>query len=164
MTKIVVSRRDGVAREPSGTLHRIHRGKTLADADHPLVLANPNDWSPMVVELSLPTTGRATLADDGTPASPEQITQFENDVAELEETLGQRDAEMRRLADGLAEHGIELPAEDDREPGWLVDLALASLDGKTAEPVGAPAFVEPETAPVPPPRGAARARRRQTSD
>jgi len=124
MTQIVVSRRDGILTAPDGTKHRVARGKTLAEADHPAVLANPGDWVPMVVTLTLDDRP----AGAHLPASHEQVAQFENDVAELEETLAARDAELTRLADTLAARGVTLPAEDDRESGWLVDLVFAELD------------------------------------
>jgi hypothetical protein len=124
MTQIVVSRRDGILTAPDGTKYRVARGKTLAEADHPAVLANPGDWIPMVVTLTL--ADRPAAAE--VPGSHEQVAQFENDVAELEETLASRDAELSRLAEGLESVGILLPAEEDREPGWLVDLALGWID------------------------------------
>lgn len=130
-TGIVVSRRDGILRAPDGTKHRVARGKTLADADHPAVLANPSDWMPMVVELT--TREAADYGDAEVPGSHSQVEQYENDLAELEETLAQRDAELSRLATGLEAAGIELPAEDQRAPGWLVDLALGWIDVDRAQ-------------------------------
>jgi hypothetical protein len=125
MTNIVVSRRDGILRAPDGTKHRVARGKTLAEADHPAVLANPGDWLPMVVTLTV--DGREPSGAE-VPGSHEQVAQLENDLAELEETLAARDAELTRLAEGLAAAGIQLPVDDEREPGWLVDLALGWID------------------------------------
>jgi hypothetical protein len=127
MTQIVVSKRDGILTAPDGTKTRVARGKTLADARHPAVEAHPRDWVP--VELTL-TVDEPPAGDFDTPLGirHEQVVQLENDVAELEETLAQRDAELTRLADGLALAGIELPTEDDREPGWLVNLALGWID------------------------------------
>jgi hypothetical protein len=126
MTQIVVSRRDGILRAPDGTKYRVARGKTLANAAHPAVEANPGDWQP--IDITLDVEGAEPLSpggdDDAFRARDADRGQLENDVAELEETLAQRDAELTRLAEGLATHGIELPAEDDREPGWLVDLVL----------------------------------------
>lgn len=161
--QIVVSRRDGILTAPDGTKHRVARGKTLADADHPAVLANPRDWVPMVVTLTLddgdrPERSAATLPGDlDTPlgVQHEQIVQLENDLAELEETLAARDAELTRLAEGLAELGVKLPAEDDREPGWLVDLVLDAIVSAQAthfREVGiVPAAPEPAP-PIAPPK------------
>ena len=142
---IVVSRRDGILRAPDGTKWRVVRGKTLADADHPAVVANPGDWVPMVVTL---TTGdRSAPSDVEVPASHTQVEQFENDVAELEETLSSRDAELERLAAGLVELGVKLPAEEDRQPGWLVDLVLDEIVTARADPRWSAA----PTPPVEPP-------------
>lgn len=137
--QIVVSRRDGILRAPDGTKHRVARGKTLAHADHPAVLANPGDWVPMIITL--------TVGDGDRPAAGEleetlgvqhgRIVQLENDVTELEETLAGRDAELTRLAEGVAELGVALPAEDDREPGWLVDLVLDEIVSAHATNFGA---------------------------
>lgn len=123
MTGIVVSRRDGILTAPDGSKHRVARGKTLADADHPAVLANPRDWTPMVVTFTVGDRPEGVEV----PASHTQVEQFENDLAELEETLAQRDAELSRLARGLEAAGLTLPAEDERAPGWLVDLALEAV-------------------------------------
>jgi hypothetical protein len=146
MTSIVVSRRDGILRAPDGTKYRVARGKTLAEADHPAVLANPGDWVPMVVALVV--DGREP-SDAGVPASHERVAQLENDVAELEETLAGRDAELARLAEGLAGLSVDLPAEDDREPGWLVDLVLDEIVTARADPRWS-AKPEPLAAVAPP--------------
>lgn len=157
MTQIVVSRRDGILRAPDGTRHRVARGRTLAEADHPAVLANPGDWSPMVVTLTTPgRPERSAAALPGgaeVPASHAQVEQFENDLAELEETLASRDAELGRLVDGLAALGVRLPAEDGRTPGWLVDLVLDTLANATtsAAPAAPTGFDQAQPAGVAPP-------------
>jgi hypothetical protein len=147
MTQIVVSKRDGILTAPDGTKTRVARGKTLADARHPAVEAHPRDWMP--VELTL-TVDEPPAGDFDTPLGirHEQVVQLENDVAELEETLAQRDAELTRLADTLAARGVDLPAEDDREPGWLVDLVFRELD--RAYGIEAELFVPPAPAIAPP--------------
>jgi hypothetical protein len=120
--EIVVSRRDGILTAPDGTKYRIARGKTLADADHPAVIANPRDWVPMVISLSV-----GDRPDDGEPphgSSSERLAKAESDVVELEETLDRLTDELSRLAQGLEGAGVELPAEEEWSPGWLVDLVL----------------------------------------
>jgi len=143
MTSIVVSKRDGIAKAPDGTKYRVARGKTLADARHPVVEAYPHDWVPMVVELSV---------DDDAPASAaansgdlhDRLGQAENDLAEVEELAEHRGAELLRLAQGVEGLGYVLPDEADRYPGWLTDLVLGAL------PVRAPAPSElPVDAPAP---------------
>ncbi len=146
MTGIVVSRRDGILRAPDGTKHRVARGKTLADADHPAVLANPQDWIPMTVALTVADRPEAPSGAE-VPATHEQVAQFENDVAELEETLAQRDAEFVRLVDGLSAAGVTLPAEDDRRAGWVVDLVLDTLGRLGSDSL--PSFIEDPEPPQP---------------
>ena len=148
MTEIVVSRRDGILTAPDGTKHRVARGKTLADAEHPAVLANPGDWVPMVVTLTVGDRPEgAGELDTPLGVQHEQVAQLENDVAELEETLAQRDAELTRLAEGLGARGIELPADDEREPGWLVDLVLRLVDERASARSSLPR--EPQSSPAP---------------
>lgn len=152
MTEIMVSKRDGIAKGPDGTKYRVARGKTLADAAHPVVVAYPNDWQPIRVELSVPGGGSTATPDTAA------LDELRNEVAELEgmaELAEVRGAELLRLADGLADRGFALPAEDEREPGWLVDLALAALPAGNPEPAAeVPAPRAPRTAkPKPVPRG-----------
>jgi hypothetical protein len=150
--QIVVSRRDGILRAPDGTRHRVARGKTLAHADHPAVLANPRDWVPMVIDLAIdgrPDGAPGAGIDTPLGVQHEEIVRLENDVAELEETLASRDAELTRLVEGLAELGVALPTEDDREPGWLVDRVLAALGpvdlrDESAEPEPAAQIAPPK--------------------
>jgi hypothetical protein len=157
VTSIVVSKRDGIVKAPDGTKYRVARGKTLADARHPVVEAYPHDWVPMVVALSV---------EDGAPGSAtansddlhDRLGQAENDLAEVEELAEHRGAELVRLAEGLAGFGYDLPAEADRRPGWLVDLVLDALPVRAATaslPLDAPAphsateaAVEYPTAPI----------------
>lgn len=160
-TGIVVSRRDGILRAPDGTKWRVARGKTLADADHPAVLANPRDWVPMVVTLTLGDRPRAGDFDTPLGVQHERVVQLENDVTELEETLAGRDDELTRLAGGLGALGVRLPAEEGRRPGWLVDLVLDTLANVGAPPETAPAA--PEPAPAAPPAVAPPRPRKRTS-
>ncbi len=119
MTQIVVSKRDGIVRAPDGTRHRVHRGKTLADATHPVVVAYPNDWTPMHVELAVP-------GGESPGTQHEQVAQLENDVAELEETNGMLVASLTAVSELLDQHG-ELPPIDERGDGWLVEAVRTTL-------------------------------------
>lgn len=136
MTGIVVSRRDGIARAPDGTQWRVHRGKTLADTRHPAVVAYPNDWTPVTIELSVPGTSSASVPQ-GSPVAAE-IDELRNELAEIEELADQRGTELQRLQDGLAERGALLPDEDSRSPGWLVDFVLDVIDAIPSPPSAAP--------------------------
>jgi hypothetical protein len=164
MTAIVVSRRDGVLRAPDGTKYRVARGKTLAEADHPAVLANPGDWVPMVITLTVAGRPDLPAGDELTPSGAlqpevvERLSRMEDELAELEETLAQRDAELTRLADGYASLGHTLPVEEDREPGWLVDLVLHDLTVSHPTALAAIAPPKPRKRAAPPaiPPGGAR--------
>jgi hypothetical protein len=127
--QIVVSRRDGVLTAPNGVKWRVVRGKTLADADHPAVAANPRDWAPIEITLTVDQSGPDVGSSDRDATLDELRSALEDargEQAELEETLSQRDAELSRLAEGLAAAGVALP--DDRQPGWLCDLALEAVE------------------------------------
>jgi hypothetical protein len=148
MSEIVVSKRDGIVTGPDGVKHRVYRGKTLADAAHPIVQAHPNDWVPMHVELALPGAHVPPAASHAEQLQHDNdLDVLRNDLAEAEETAETLTAELTRLAGGLATRGYELPDEDDREPGWLVDLVLRSLD--EAPPAGAVPPPKPPRAPKP---------------
>jgi hypothetical protein len=166
MTSIVVARRDGILRGPDGTQYRTHRGKTLADARHPAVVAVPDAWVPMVVELTV--EGAAEPA--GVPGTHAQVQQYENDLEELrqelaetEELAEQRGAELSRLADGLVDRGLTLPTEDERRPGWLVNIALEAVD-LAAGGVRLARAAESEPTPAPRPPRAGKVARRTGSD
>jgi hypothetical protein len=152
MTEIMVSKRDGIAKGPDGTKYRVARGKTLADAAHPVVVAYPNDWQPMRVELSVESPG-VTVGD------VEALEELRNELAEMEETAQVLSGELTRLLDGLMARGYKVPAEDDREAGWLVEFALGALDqARTAATTAAdvapesPRRAEPVPALAPAPR------------
>lgn len=123
MTEIVVSMRDGVVSGPDGVQHRVHRGRTLADAAHPIVQAYPHDWQPMVVELSVEGGGTSHA---GSLQQDNDLDELRNDLAEAEETAEVRGAELQRLADGLVERGYSVQGE--HRPGWVVDLAFEAID------------------------------------
>ncbi len=154
MTEIMVSRRDGVVTAPDGVKHRVYRGKTLADARHPVVQAYPQDWQPM--EIQLPVDGStASVPQDGPEAA--EIDSLREELAEVEELAESRGAELQRLADGLVARGAVLPSEDDREPGWLVDFVFVELDTPAAIQAAAAGAPAPR-----PPRAAKRAARAGT--
>lgn len=131
MTKIVVSKRDGIVRAPDGTKHRVARGKTLADARHPVVEAYPNDWSPMVVALAVDDPDGDTVLS--VSDAHERLVQLENDLAEIEEVAEHRGRELLRLAEALDEGGL-VPDPRPSHNGWLVDLVLELLPLSAAAP------------------------------
>lgn len=130
MTKIVVSKRDGIVRAPDGTKHRVARGKTLADARHPVVEAYPNDWSPMVVTLAVDDPDGDTTH---TAVDEAALEELRNDLAEAEELAEHRGRELLRLAEALEAGGL-VPDPRPTHNGWLVDLVLELLPLSAAAP------------------------------
>jgi hypothetical protein len=159
VTEIMVSKRSGIAVGPDGVKHRVHRGKTLADARHPLVQSQPNDWSPMQIELNVEGDDAHAAVDEAA------LEELRSDLAEVEELAEARGSELQRLADGLAARGLTLPAEDDRAPGWLVDVALEAVDLAQHDVVLTRANPEPApVAAVPAPRAPRAAKPKPRAD
>lgn len=159
MTELFVSKRDGVARAPDGTQYRVHRGKTLADGRHPVVVAYPGDWMPVEVHLSMPSeTPEAPPARAADAEVFATLEELRNELAEVEDLAESRGAELQRLADGLAAAGIELPAEGDREAGWLVNKVLDVVatwlrdNGHPADVPVEPVIAAPRAPKARPPR------------
>lgn len=157
MTGIVVSKRDGIAKAPDGTQHRVYRGKTLADAQHPVVLAYPGDWLPMEVHLSVPGGETEPAAPAGDAQVLATLEELRNELAEATELAEDAVQEFERLQRALAANGVALPAEDARETGWLVDLVIDVVETWRSDNASAvdvtPLDAEPETAVAPrPPR------------
>lgn len=162
MTEIVVSKRDGIATEPNGTKHRVARGKTLADARHPLVVAYPGDWLPMEVALSMPDGVPA-----GAPSHAELLRRDNDDIARLGDELAEAEGaaegyrkQLSAVVDVLAKHDL-VPADAGARDGWLAEAVEAAL-AKQREglapgelPVDEP--LPATVAPPKPPRAAKRA-------
>lgn len=133
MTNLFVSKRDGVVTAPDGTKHRVFRGKTLAEAGHPIVEAYPGDWHPMEVHLSAPGGTHAEQLQGGN-----DLDELRNELAEVEELAERRGAELQRLAEILAARGY-VPTEDEAAvQGWVVDLAVRALDADATPAVRPP--------------------------
>jgi hypothetical protein len=150
MIGIVISRRDGVVKAPDGTQFRVHRGKTLAHAAHPVVMAYPNDWMPVTIDLAVNGPGDEDVRQDykeDVTVLMAKLDELRNELAEVEDLAESRGAELARLADTLAARGVDLPDEDDREPGWLVDLVFAWMDRPLPGDAAAGADAEPDVTP-----------------
>jgi hypothetical protein len=126
MTQIVIARRNGTLRAPGGERFRLTKGKTLADARHPAVEAFPEDWQP--VSIDLPVNDAADPNVSAAEISEDELAELRTELAEAHETVEHLGSQFRRLIDGLVDRGVELPADEDREQGWLVGLVLAQLD------------------------------------
>jgi len=145
MTNIVVATRSGLAEGPDGTKYRLARGRTLADARHPLAAAYPEMFAPYSIELSVDEPEA-----DGDPAAERgDVATWADKVREVEATADGYRVQLATIAEGLYSRGL-VPAEldTDRE-GWLADLVFAVIDGPApeVEPKGAPAPAEPAELP-----------------
>lgn len=128
---IVVARRDGLMVAPDGTKYRLARGRTLADARHPAVIAYPDSFTPMHVEL----------AYDG----PEEPT----DDDARQEVDGYR-AQLAAIAAGLIQRDLIPDGYDTGREGWLAGLIFELLDAPAGElPVAPPRARKAATARKP---------------
>jgi len=138
MTSIVIATRSGVVTAPDGKKHRLVRGRTLADARHPVAEQFPELFAPHVIEL--PYEGDEP-AVDGDRGSLEYFTQQADEYRE----------QLAAVVEVLRAHDA-LPSEEAmNEPGWLaaaVEAALAADD-------------DPVEPPVAPRRGPGRPRKQQ---
>lgn len=126
MTEIMVSKRDGIATEPDGTKHRVARGKTLADARHPLVVAYPGDWLPMEVALSMPDDAPAADRDGTLDDLHHKLQDAEEQAVEAEETAEGYRKQLAAVVDVLAKHDL-VPADAGARDGWLAEAVGAAL-------------------------------------
>lgn len=154
-TEIVVANRNGLAAAPDGSKHRLVRGRTLADARHPLAQAHPDLFSPYTIDLPYDGTDA-----DGYTGPDAQV--LDDARASLEEAQGTAEgyrAQLAAIAEGLHTRGL-VPADvDTGAEGWLAALVFATIDGPPAAAEDEP---EPPELPTPArkraPRRAATAR------
>lgn len=133
MTQLVVAKRDGVIKGPDGTMHRVYKGKTLADARHPAVEHTPQAWMPM--EVALPVAGDAPAGNLGHgEASAVLVAELVDARTEAADYL----ASLAEVVEVLAELGYPVPTEDDRAPGWLAEAVRAALTGAAPDDVPPP--------------------------
>lgn len=132
MTRLVVAKRDGVIKGPDGTMHRVYKGKTLADARHPAVEHTPQAWMPM--EVALPVAGDAPALAFGVDVVNPLAAGFAEARAEAAEYV----VTLAEVVEVLAELGYPVPADDDRTPGWLAEAVRAALTGAAPDDVPPP--------------------------
>jgi hypothetical protein len=153
-TEIVVANRSGLAEGPDGTKYRLVRGRTLADARHPLPQAHPNLFSPYRIDLSYE-------GDDVSPSAAGDVSHdaaaggdtWADKVREVEATAASYRTQLATIVDGLQVRGL-VPAETDTtREGWLAELVFAVID---RQQTGA----DPETGPEAPEVSADRPRKR----
>jgi hypothetical protein len=148
MTEIYVARRNGILREPDGTLHRLVAGKTLAAGTHPAVTNSPDSWRPMVIELDVDGEQgpQDTEADPALFLERMELAEAERD--KLVETLS-------RVVAVFDQRGLLVDYDRDTE-GWLVlavSKVLEELDEPLVDPeptdagpvVAAPELADPTT-------------------
>lgn len=142
-TEVVIATRSGLVSGPDGAKFRLVRGKTLADARHPIARQFPELFAPHTIDL--PYEGDEPAAD--AVDLPEGV----ESVAELVTLANDMREQLVRLRDGLVERGIvgangaDLPTH----VGWLADEVFAALD----------ADLDPVAPPAPPRRGPGRPRK-----
>lgn len=112
MTEIVVASRAGILRAPDGEQFRLVPGKTLADARHPGVLANPDSFMPVEVELSV---------DDPEESDPRRLEDAETEAESLRQVL-------TTISDGLEVRALIPEGTDTAKSGWLVETLFAFID------------------------------------
>lgn len=129
MTDVVIATRSGIVTAPDGAKHRLVRGRTLADARHPVAEAFPEMFAPHTIDLPYvdgePAGGRdAPRTPDGDRGSLEYFTQLADEYRE----------QLAAVVEILRAHDA-LPSEAEmNEPGWLARAVAATFD-----PVAPPA-------------------------
>lgn len=136
MTEIVMACRDGILRAPSGEQFRLVRGKTLADARHPAVVANPDTFMPVQVDISVEDTDPGYLEDDVAVELAELREKAEAAEAEANDYR----AQLVTIADLVMAAGRVPPGTDTDRPGWLADVIRAIV---AEAPVALPDEVPP---------------------
>lgn len=144
MTEIVVASRDGILRAPDGTQYRMVRGKTLADARHPGVLANPNDFMPVAVELSMEDADPGYLEDD-IAVELAELREKAAHAESAEADAREYKAQLVAIADTLRKRNAIPVDVDTDKPGWVADCVSRAL-APASDPGPAPADDD-----VPPP-------------
>lgn len=134
-TEIVVATRSGLVSGPDGTKYRLVRGKTLADARHPVATQFPELFGEYAIDL--PYEGDEVPAAG---ADPELAAEAE----------GMRE-QLVRLRDGLVERGVVDADSLPTHVGWLADAVFEALDRE----------LNPVAPPTPPRRGPGRPRKQQ---
>ena len=140
MTELLVARVNNVLKGADGSLERVHKGVTLAEAGHPVAQANPQAFQPVTIHL------------------PDPSGPLEDEVAEeVAEVEAERDVYRQALAqvvDVLDDLGA-IPAGTDRtREGWLAEAVESAIRGlRTQLDEAAPAE------PVAPPRAASKPRK-----
>jgi hypothetical protein len=135
MTEIVVSKRNGIITAPDGSKYRVVRGRTFADARHPVAKAYPDSFMPYKIDL--PYEGDDE--HDGPSAAERGDGEtWPGKVAEAESVAEGYRLQLATIVDGLQTRGL-MPVDVDTErEGWLVEVLFGILDAGV-DPVAPPA-------------------------
>lgn len=128
MSEVVIARRNGVLTGPEGERIAIRAGRTLADADHPVVALYPKVWIPVNVAL------RTNRADDGTESPITQLPAPQNAEGEPSEE-GELAAQFRRLAAALRD--LDALTDGPLTAAEVVEHTVAIVDEWKQRPGGA---------------------------
>lgn len=146
MTEIVVATRDGILRAPDGTQTRMVRGRTLADARHPAVRANPDDFGPVHIELNHEEADPGHLEDDFAV----ELSEARGEARRAAEVAEEYRRQLTTIADVIMAAGLVAPGAETDRPGWVAESVRHVVELLTGAPEAA---VEDD---VPPPRSRAR--------
>jgi hypothetical protein len=145
MAELVIARRSGAVHDPDGNRIFIRAGRTVAEADHPLVLKYPKAFVPVSVTLRTdPSAPSANPSpDDNWDPARVRFTEDENGVntiyAEADPETVEHADQFRRLAGALRERGA-LP-DHPMTAEEVVDHLVAIVDD-CQRPLTAPEPVE----------------------
>lgn len=145
-TKIVVATRSGLAQGPDGSKYRLARGRTLADARHPLAAAHPELFADYTIDL--PYEGDEPSSAAGGDVSSVDQTIATRQLEEAEGTAEKYREQLAAIAEELHARGL-VPADlDTGAEGWLARLIVDILNRSRVEDPS-PATSD-ATAPEPP--------------
>lgn len=105
MSEIMIARRSGAVIDGDGNRVFIRAGRSVADADHPLVTKYPKAWVPVNVTFRTDGSGTPVAepdADSFDPLAPVEVTPEDISAAAADVEHAN---EFRRLAGALRERG-----------------------------------------------------------
>jgi hypothetical protein len=122
---VMIATGEGTFKCSDGSLYRIERGRSTADAEHPLVKEFPNAWAPFAVHFGAPESG--TVPAD--PERDEKLERLRAELAEVSEAIESYRQILSTISDGLETRGL-LTDVDTHVEGWLVTAVFGALDGQ----------------------------------
>ncbi len=140
-TNVVIATRSGVVSAPDGTKHRLVRGRTLADARHPVAAQFPELFAPHTIDL--PYEG------DEPAAAGVELPEWADSLDDLVGIANDMREQLARIRDGLAERNVIDLDNLPTHVGWLGDAIFEALD----------ADLDPVAPPPTPRRGPGRPRK-----